>query len=406
LLFLGFSADNIKLALNLSYIVFPAVIFLVIAGILTAVLNGFQKFAVASWAPALSSVAVFLAALFIRTKWAIYAVAFATSIGFLLQALVLVPAVKTLGVRYSLTVKIKDPVIAKLLRLGIPLFLYLAVANSTLFIERHFAAQLSAGAVSTLTYAMRLFTVPAILLATPLAVVAHPRLTRKALQDQDLLRADISETFRLVFFLFFPITVWIILNALPITRAVYERGLFSLQDSIVTSKVFALYGVGILPNAAAILLLRGFYVIADTITPLWTELIDLAVYCVAATLLTQRFGIAGLAIARGSTFYLVAAILAFVLWKYRGLLTLKSDFISFSIQVTVATLLMAVSSWAAYRAWGRWFESGTLIARLEILGANLLLSIVIFFTVARVLNVSEARNITGTFFAIFKRSRG
>src|SRR5215469_4124648 len=71
LLFSGFGADTLKLALNLSYIVFPAVIFLVIAGILTAVLNGFQRFAVASSAPALGSVAVFLAALFIRTKWAI-----------------------------------------------------------------------------------------------------------------------------------------------------------------------------------------------------------------------------------------------------------------------------------------------------------------------------------------------
>jgi putative peptidoglycan lipid II flippase len=282
----------------------------------------------------------------------------------------------------------------------------LAVANSTLFIERHFAAQLFAGAVSTLTYAMRLFIVPANLLATPLAVVAHPRLTRKALQDPDLLRVDISETLRLVCFLFFPITVWIVLNALPITRAVYERGLFTLQDSMVTAKVLALYGVGILPNAAAIFLIRGFYVIADTITPLWTELIDLAVYCVAATLLTQRFGIAGLAIARGSTFYLVAGILAFVLWKYRGLLALKPDFISFSIQTTVATSLMGVFSWAAHRTLGRWFESGTLGARLEILGANLLLSIAIFFIVSRALKVSEARNITGTLFAIFKRSRG
>jgi hypothetical protein len=58
-----------------------------------------------------------------------------------------------------------------------------------------------------------------------------------------------------------PLTLWVVMSALPLTRMFYERGQFHLSDSIVTARVLMLYGVGILPNAIAVilspLLLRG-----------------------------------------------------------------------------------------------------------------------------------------------------
>src|SRR6185369_14112088 len=104
---------------------------------------------------------------------AIYLVGVATGIGFILQFLLLIPRVSALGIRYRPLFRFSDPSIRRLLDLGAPLVGYLALANVSLLIERHLASQLSEGAVSSITYAMRLFTVPANFLAAPIAMVAY-----------------------------------------------------------------------------------------------------------------------------------------------------------------------------------------------------------------------------------------
>ncbi|HEY2168559.1 MAG TPA: lipid II flippase MurJ [Candidatus Angelobacter sp.] len=146
-LFPGFTPATMDLAVHLVSIIFPAVIFLAGAGLVTAVLNGHHKFALASFAPAFASSAVILAALFARGERAIYVVGIATALGFLLQFLVLVPAVAPLGIRYRPDFNFRHPAIERLLRLGIPLFLYLAVAGASSVMERNLASRLSAGAV-------------------------------------------------------------------------------------------------------------------------------------------------------------------------------------------------------------------------------------------------------------------
>src|SRR6185437_3719183 len=191
---------------------------------LTAALNTFHKFAMAAFAPAVSSTVIILAILFAPEKNAIYIVGLAVALGFFFQALVLVPSVAKLGIRFRPTLNFRHPAIPKLLRLGIPLFLYLLVSNSAMFIERNLASRISAGAVATLSYALRLFLVPANFLATPVATVAYPHFAREALREGlGDLRAEVSKVLRMVFFLFLPTTVWVILNALPVTRLLYEH---------------------------------------------------------------------------------------------------------------------------------------------------------------------------------------
>src|SRR6202521_692255 len=204
-LFSGFDPATTELSIHLTYIVFPAVLFLAIAGILTAVLNGFHRFAMAALAPAWSSIVVIAGALVAHGEKAIYVVAIATAAGFSLQGIALIPAIKSLGIRYRPVLNLRHPAIGKLLRLGIPLFLYLTVTSVCAFVERNLASHLSAGTVSVLAYAFRLFTVPANFLAVPLATVAYPLFAREASRHQrGNLKTEFSRAFRMMVFLFLP----------------------------------------------------------------------------------------------------------------------------------------------------------------------------------------------------------
>jgi putative peptidoglycan lipid II flippase len=253
---------------------------------------------------------------------------------------------------------------------------------------------------------MRLFTIPANFLAAPLAIVAYPLFAREAVREKSGdLRNQVSRIFRLVCLLFLPLTIWVVLNALPLTRFFYERGQFRLQDSVMTSQALMLYAIGILPNAMAVVLLRCFYAAQDTITPLLAESIDLVFYIIAATVLTKHFGISGLALTRGMTFFLVAIILIVVLRNRHGLLTIDLNFIQFLLRTSVASLAMAVVSWATLHLLQSAFDSGKAPLRMAVMGTILCTSSVTFLGVARLLGLQEAAHIFNTALRLLPGNR-
>jgi putative peptidoglycan lipid II flippase len=406
LLFPGFSAQTAAATRGLVFIIFPSVIFVALAGILTATLNGFHKFALASFAPALSSVAVIAAVFLAHGEKALYTVGIATAVGFALQFLLLVPAAAALGIRYRPVLNLHHPAIGKLFRLGGPLLAYLITANASSFVERNLASQLSVGAVSTLTYAMRLFTVPSNFLAAPLGIVLYPQFAREALREgRGDLSGQVSRIFRAVLFVFLPVMVWTMVNALPVTRLLFERGQFHLENSIITSQVLRLYSIGILPLALGGILLRCFYAVQDTVTALVAEVIDLVFYVLAAPFLSRHFGIGGLAFTRGISFYLVCGILVFVLWKRKRLLKVDADLLRFVALTTIASLVMGALSWITLHVFRFVFDSGGTSLRLAVVAMLLLISGAAFLGMARLLKLREATHILETVLAIATGSR-
>jgi putative peptidoglycan lipid II flippase len=400
-LFPGFDNATLEMAARLVYIIVPSVIFLAVTGLLTAVLNGYNRFALVSVAPAFASTAVIVAAFFARGDRAVYVVGIATAFGFLLQCLVLVPAAASLGIRYRPIFNFRHPVIARLLRLGIPLFLYLAVAGASSVMERNLASRLSAGAVSTLSYALRLFTVPSNFMAAPLAIVAYPGFAREAgRRHHGELGAQLSKIFRFVIFLFLPVTIWTIINSLVVTRLLYEHGRFLSADSVITARVLAVYSVGILPNAIALVLLRCFFAVEDTLTPLLAEILAFASFVLAGPFLSRHFGIEGLVAARAAAFFLVAGILVYFLARRKALLNLDWDLLKFLFRATIASIGMGAIRWFSLRLLIGTFAAGGSVVRLLLTMLLMATSGAIYLLLARLLNMGEARQIWTTMRAL------
>jgi putative peptidoglycan lipid II flippase len=396
LLFSGFDSATTELSVRLTYIIFPAVMFLAISGILTAVLNGFHRFALPALVPAWTSLSVIAGAFIAGGENAIYVIAIATAAGFCLQGLMLIPATASLGIHYRPVMDLRHPAIGKLLRLGVPLFLYLLIASASALVERNLASHLSAGAVSVLTYAFRLFTVPGNFLAAPLATVAYPLFAREAGRpDRGNLKAEFSKTLRMMFLLFLPTSLWVILNALPVTRLLYEHGSFHLQDSLLTSRVLAVYATAILPYALAVVTLRCLFALQDTMTPLWTEIAQLAYFVIAANFLTHHYGIIGVVTARSLGFFLVGATLLLVLGK-KLQLALGLDTAWFVLRTAIASAAMALASWTSFHFLHPAFDSGNTLLRLLIVGSVLAISGATFFAAALLLRINEARQVVRT----------
>jgi putative peptidoglycan lipid II flippase len=400
-LFPGFNSATLRVAVHLVYLIFPAVIFLAGAGILTAVLNGCHKFALASFAPAIASTSVITAVLFARGERAIYVVGIATAAGFLLQLLVLVPAVASLGLRYRPIFNFRHPVIARLLRLGIPLFLYLAVAGASSVMERNLASRISAGAVSTLSYALRLFTVPSNFMAAPLAIVAYPGFAREAARaSRGELGPQLAKIFQFVIFLFLPVTIWTVINSLVVTRLLYEHGQFLPADSVITGHVLAVYSLGILPNAIAMVLLRCFFAVEDTVTPLIAEILALVSFVAAAPFLSRHFGLEGLVATRTAAFFIVTGVLIYVLARRQALLNLDWKLLKFLFRTLIASIGMGAVSWLSLRLLVGTFDAAGSLVRFLLTIMLMAISAVTYLLLARLLNMSEARQIWSTVRAL------
>jgi putative peptidoglycan lipid II flippase len=400
-LFPGFDPQTSDLSIRLTQMILPAVLFLALGGILTALLNGFHRFALAAFAPALSSLTIIAAVMFARGPNAIYIVGLATVLGFFAQFAILVPAVRRLGVRYRPFASLRHPAVRKLIQLGMPLVIYLALANISGFFERNLASRFSAGAVSAISYALRLFNIPANFLAAPLATVAYPQLAHEAANERfDSVRDRISHMFRLVMFLFLPITAWVALNALPLTKFVYERGHFTTADSLLTARLLMLYSLGILPVAMAVVMLRALYAVQDTMTPMIAQAIDLGFYIAIAFWMTHTFGLEGLAIARAGSFLLVTLILVYVLIRHRKLLHFDAALLGFIGRICVATAGLGLVTWGALTLLAHYIEVGHTAMRFGVICVSGAGGFGAYLLLAHVLKVEESRQVVQTVFEL------
>jgi putative peptidoglycan lipid II flippase len=156
------------------------------------------------------------------------------------------------------------------------------------------------------------------------------------------------------------------------------------------------YGIGILPNAVAVILLRCFYAVQDTVTPLVAEVVNLVFYTIVAVLLTHHFGIAGLACTRGLSFFLVTTILVFVLWRQKHLLTVDSKFAWFFLRTALACTVMLAMNWMSLLFLKSWFDSGKTPLRLAIMCTLAAVCGSVFLGMARLLKIDEASRVLTT----------
>jgi len=132
-------------------------------------------------------------------------------------------------------------------------FLPSVFGNSTVqisaFVDTWLATFLSAGSISYLYYANRLFQLPLALLATSASTSLFPKITRhvKNGEGEEALKI-LKTTFWFVFWtLSFAVIVGIV-DAREFVRILFQRGAFNAEDTRFTSMVLVMYLIGLLPS--------------------------------------------------------------------------------------------------------------------------------------------------------------
>ena len=311
----------------------PQMIFYGFTTLASALLNARHRFVAAAFAPVLNNVVVIAAlGLFVvRTSGrhnAITDVAtvrndlglllllgIGTTLGIVVMAVALVPAVIRTSVRLRFVLSWRDPAIRRILQLSGWTVGYV-VTNQLAQLFVLVLANNSAGNVSAYVYAFTFYVVPHGLLAVSIMTTMTPNLARRArAADFEGMRREFGLGLRYIVVLVLPASVLFAVLAQPML-AVIVRHRFSAHDAAITADTLQAFAISLVPFSVYLYAMRGFYALQDTRTPFVLNAVENLLNVVLALVLFGRFGVQGLALAWSGA-YFVAAIGALVVLRRR-----------------------------------------------------------------------------------------
>ncbi|MGF1611916.1 MAG: murein biosynthesis integral membrane protein MurJ, partial [Kiloniellales bacterium] len=268
----GFAVDPEKfdLAVQLSRITFPCLLFMALVALLSGLLNSLYRFSAAAAAPILLNL-FFIAALLVivpssdRPGHVLAWTVAAAGVG---QFLFLMVAASRAGMALRLPRPRLTEGVRRLLRLMGPGILSAGALQINIMVGT-IIASLQAGAVSYLYYADRVYQLPLGLIGIAFGVVLLPDLSRKLRSGADQAAMhSLNRGLELALLLTLPATLALVAIPWPIIVVLFERGAFDRAASDATAWALAAYAVGLPAYVLVKILQPAFYAREDTVTPL------------------------------------------------------------------------------------------------------------------------------------------
>ncbi len=275
----GFDKDpeKYKLAVTLTRITFPYILFISLVSLQGGILNSIDKFAAVAATPIIMNMCL-IAAMLAVVKYA-PTPAHALAIGVMFSGIAqygwLHYFCRKAGIAPHMIWPRMTANVKRLFVLIGPAALGSSVAQINLMIDV-IIASLIPGAVSFLYYADRISELPLGIIGIAVSTALLPMLSRQIRSGHvDVALHTQNRALELSFLFGIPATVALIIIPQPIIMTIYEHGIFTATDTDATFKTLIAYSAGIPAFLAVKILASTFYANQDTKTP-----VKIAIACV------------------------------------------------------------------------------------------------------------------------------
>ena len=290
----GNPGDDRSLAVGLSRVLFPIVALLGVSGIVVGILNSYDHFTVPAISPVFWNLAIILG-LAIGVPQAhtadskLYVYAAAILVATFVQVFLPMPWLRGRDGRLQLVLDWRDPAVARVFKLMVPVTLGLGLINVNAVIDTFFASRLIDAnlAPTAIQKAFLVYMLPQGMFSVAIATVLFPTLSRFAARgDLNGFRTTVGSGLRQIAFLLVPTAVVSAILAEPIIRILYQHGHWRPQDTPVVAGALAAFSAGLLFNGEMLLLNRAFFSLQSNWIPttialgnlVLNALLDLALY--------------------------------------------------------------------------------------------------------------------------------
>ena len=342
----GFDKEPAKyeLAVTLTRITFPYILFISLVSLQGGILNSADKFAAVAATPIIMNVCLIIAMFVVApvTPTPAHAMAIGVMFSGVAQYLWLLYFCRKADLNPRFAFPKMTENVKKLFVLIAPAALGSSVAQINLMIDV-IIASLIPGAVSFLYYADRISELPLGVIGIAVSTALLPMLSKQIRSGQIATAIHTQNRALELSWLFgLPATIALIVIPYPIIAVMYERGAFHTADTYATFHTLIAYAVGLPAFLAIKILASTFYANQDTKTP-----VKIAIICVVVNLCFNIISIltplqfVGLALSTSIAGWVNAICLGYYLNK-RGLFIIDDMFKFRITRIFVSSVLMGI----------------------------------------------------------------
>lgn len=403
---------EIELTVTMVRIMYPFILLVSLAALVMGMLNAKNVFGM----PALSSCFFNLGSMiggvtlgwWMDPNWgrdSLIGFAIGVVIGGLAQLTCQFPSLRRVGYRFAADFHWRDSGVRQVLKLMAPAVIAASVVQVNVMINAMFAYGVGESAVSWLNYAFRLMQLPIGVFGVAVATVTLPALSRAAVAGvTDEFRRTLSKGLRLVMFLVLPSMLGLVLLSGPIVSVLYERGAFDEIDRTSTAAALQAYGCGLMFYSSLKVLQPAFYAIDKRWLPMMASIFALAlnITCNWFFVFVMQWGHAALALTTSISATVNFTVLYIAMRKLAGNLDTRG-LAGMLARCLPAALAMSALCLAADRFLFADPGAMPILLRAAALAATVGLAAALYFGVATLSHVSEAREALGMVLRRFKR---
>lgn len=362
--------EKFRLAVELTRITFPYLLFVSLVSLIGGVLNALERFAATSATPIFLNL-VMIAGL-VLWQWyapsAAHGAAWGVAVAGFAQLVWLALVLRSAGMGLRLRLPRLTPEVRRLLVLMMPVALGAGVYQVNVLVDVVIASFLPSGAVSFLYYADRLNQLPLGVVGIAIGTALLPILARqiRAGEESEAL-ANQNRALEVALVLTLPAAAALIVIAEPIIAVLFQRGAFAAEAVSATALALAAYAVGLPAHVLTKVFTPGYFAREDTASPVKIAVAVMVINAglALALMLTLRpygIGHVGIALATSVTGWLNAALL----WRglaRRGLFSLDGRMRRRGLRIVLAATVM--SGALAVGEWLLWpWLAGTMAERI------------------------------------------
>ena len=344
----AFVGEQFDLAVRMIRIGLPMILFSGVIGLLTGYLHSEQRYFSSAAISIPLNIVYIVFLLVFSTIFGIVGLMVAAVLGTAAQILIQIPEAKLAGFRYSPIFDLHDVYIKRVFRLSIPVLISVAISDLNVVVDRSFASGLVSGSVSALHYGDKLIALVESVFIMAITTVIFPVLAKEVTRgNMNKMRKVMSSGINMILLITIPATVGMVILSQPIVEVAFERGEFTAVDTQMTKRALVFYSLGLVASSLQLLIMRVYYSLYDTITPM----------VIAASSLILNFGLnlvliyymdhAGLALATSIANTLATLILFCRLRKRIGSLG-TIGYIRIGIKAGIASAIMGVVARFSY----------------------------------------------------------
>jgi putative peptidoglycan lipid II flippase len=346
-LFTGHNFDG-HLAGLLTQIMFPVVLFLGLTGLLVGILQSYDRFSVAAFAPVVWNVVILIGIFALHTHFrnGIEAYAIGWLVATVVQMLLVIYALRQIDFRLSFELDWRDPRIRQVFTLMLPVTVGLGIVNLDALINSTFGALVNSGGPRAIQNAFLIYMLPQGIFSVAVTTVLFPRLSRQAARrEAGEMRRTLASGMRQINLLLIPSAAGMLVLAEPIIQLLLQHDRYTHADTLEAALALRWFAVSLPFSGLNLLLTRTFFALQRPWIPAKLAAVNMVVDIMLSAALYRPLGVAGLVIGTAAANIVMTALqLRRMRIGFGGRLELRR-----TLMITVRILLAAVVTAAIAR---------------------------------------------------------